>query len=229
MPTVQELADSYVTSETLDQELECWMRDVTPYRLREVPAMDRDHAAFLVVDMTCPFVDEGMPLSSPAARAIVTRVNDTAAAFRAANRPVIWLVQGHHSVAYDRGALLNGWWQKPILEGTPDVEMATGIDVNEQDKIIMKRRYSGFHQTDLDLTLRCLEVRDVVVCGVLTNVCPYLTAFDAFMRGYQVYYPADLTGSLNRELHVGALRTVAGWCGHVVRASEIAGWLKGEG
>jgi isochorismate hydrolase len=65
-------------------------------------------------------------------------------------------------------------------------------------------------------------VRQVIVGGVVTHVCPYVTAFDAFMNGYRVYYLADGTASLNRDLHVGALRNVAGWAGHVVSC----GWVE---
>ena len=91
--------------------------------------------------------------------------------------------------------------------------------------MIVKRRYSGFYQTDLELTLRSLEVSSVVICGVLTNVCPYLTAFDAFYRGFRVYYPADGTASLNESLHICALRNVAAWAGYVVSCARIAAWL----
>ena len=113
----------------------------------------------------------------------------------------------------------------PLLEGTSDVEMATGLEVKDTEKIIIKRRYSGFYQTDLECTLRCLDVKQLVICGVLTNVCPYATAFDAFVRDYCVYYPADCTASLNRDLHVAALRSIAGWCGYVIQAHNVIEWL----
>jgi ureidoacrylate peracid hydrolase len=225
--TIDHLIEPYVTRETLDADVDGWMAEVAPYQFRRVEPIRREGAALLVVDMTRPFVAEGGALASPAARIILPRVRMLVEAFRAAGRPVIWLMQGHHSAAHDRGGLLSRWWPVPILEGGADVEPAAGLEAAQGEKVILKRRYSGFLQTDLDLTLRCLEVTDVVVSGVLTNVCPLATALDAFMRGYMVYCPADGTASLNRELHVGALKTVAGWCGHVVRASEIAAWLAG--
>ena len=217
----QDFSETYVTANTLDRELEGWMADIRPYCWREVEPLQRDRIALLVVDMTRPFVDDGRPLSSPNARAILPRLNALVDAFRAAERPVIWLVQGHHSVPHDRGKRLASWWPTPILEGTDDVEMADGLSVLPDEKIILKRRYSGFYQTDLECTLRCLEINQLVICGVLTHVCPYTTAFDAFFRDFCVYYPADGTASLNRDLHVSALRSVAGWCGYVVRAREI--------
>jgi len=218
---IEDIIETYVTPESLDGQLAEWMREVRPYQWRKIEPLHPAEAALLVVDMTKPFVDdEDCPLYSPNAHAIVTRVDELVEAFRAAGRPVIWLVQGHYSVEHDRGEHLSSWWPIAPLEGTSDVEMAAGLEAKD-DKVIIKRRYSGFHQTDLECTLHCLGVSQLVISGVLTNVCPYSTAVDAFMRDFSVYYIADCTASLNRALHVGALQNVAAWCGHVVAAEDI--------
>ena len=225
MPGPQEFSERYVTAETLDAELAEWMKEIVPYQWREIEALRKESAALLVVDMTRVFVDGDGPLASANARAVVGRTAELVNAFRTADRPVLWLVQGHHSVEHDRGKHLSSWWPIPILEGTGDVEIAAGLEVVAGEKVIIKRRYSGFYQTDLECTLRCLEVKQLVICGVLTNVCPYITAFDAFFRDFCVYYAADCTASLNRQLHIAALRSIAGWCGYVVGARRIIGWL----
>ena len=226
MPGPQDIAETYVTAETLDAELTEWLKEIKPYQWRQIETFQKDSAALLVVDMTKPFVDGDGPLASANAQAIVPRIAELASAFRTASRPVLWLVQGHHSVEHDRGKHLSSWWPTPILEGTSDVEMASGLEVKADEKVIMKRRYSGFYQTDLECTLRCLNVKQLVICGVLTHVCPYMTAFDAFLRDFCVYYPADGTASINRDLHISALRGIAGWCGYVLPAHDITNWLK---
>jgi len=225
MAGIGDVAEQYIRADTLEAKTEQWIRDLEGYSWRRVEILETARSALLVVDMTRPFVDPGRPLASPNAAVIVPRIQQLLKAFRAARRPVVWLIQGHHSVASDRKPLLDSWWPSPILEGTPDVEVAEGLSVDEGEKVIVKRRYSGFYQTDLELTLRSLEVSSVVICGVLTNVCPYLTAFDAFYRGFRVYYPADGTASLNESLHICALRNVAAWAGYVVSCARIAAWL----
>ena len=225
MAGIGDVVERYISAETLQAKTEQWMRDLKFYSWRQVEALDAARSALLVVDMTRPFVDAGRPLASPNAAVIVPRIRQLLEAFRAARRPVIWLIQGHHSVEADRKPLLDSWWPSCILEGTPDVEAAEGLSVGEGEKVILKRRYSGFYQTDLELTLRSVGVSTVVVCGVLTNVCPYLTAFDAFCRGFRVYYPADGTASLNESLHICALRNVAAWAGYVVTCDQITAWL----
>jgi nicotinamidase-related amidase len=227
MPGPQDVMETYVTPDTLDVELESWMRAVEPYQWRPVAPLAGPASALIVVDMNRPFVEAGYPLSSPNARAVLPRVAEAVAAFRRANRPVLWVMQGHHSVPHDRGAHLAGWWPTPLLEGTDDVTLASGLEVAPGEKVIVKRRYSAFHQTDLELTLRCLGIRQVVMAGVLTNVCPFTTAADAFMRDFDVYFLADATASFNRMLHVGGLCTIAGWCGHVVRTRDVCAWVRG--
>ncbi|MHB9131330.1 MAG: isochorismatase family protein [Armatimonadota bacterium] len=227
MPGPTELIEIYVTAETLDTETDGWMEEIAPYQWRGTKPFDVASSALLVVDMNNIFVESG-PLSTPNARAIVPRIAGMVDAFRAAERPVLWSIQGHHSVAHDRGEHLSSWWPTPILEGTSDVALPAALTPRPDEKVIMKRRYSAFYQTDLELTLRCLQVKQLVICGVLTNVCPLTSAFDAFFRDFDVYYPADGTAAFNRELHVGALRSIAGWCGYVVRASEICNWLTAD-
>lgn len=229
MPGPRDFAQTYVTPKTLDRELEEWMREISPYQWRKIEPFARGRIALLVIDMTRPFVDEDRPLSSPNARAVVPRVRALVEGFRRTKNPVLWLAQGHHSLAHDRGKRLSSWWPLPILEGTSDVEPASGLDVGKNEKVIIKRRYSGFFQTDLECTLRNLGMEQVVICGVLTHVCPYATAFDAFSRDFGVYYAADGTASLNRELHVAALRNIAGWCGRVMRVQDILARLKPGG
>ena len=229
MAGLADLKQDYVDAETLDAELARWMADVAPYQWRPVPPLTPGNAALLVVDMNRPFVEPGCLLSVPSAGAILPRIAQAVAAFRQAERPVLWLVQGHHSLEHDRGAHLSGWWPTMMRAGTEDVEMVAGLEPLPEEKVILKRRYSGFYQTDLELTLRCLGVTEVVLAGVLTNVCPYATALDAFMRDLGVYYLADGTAAFNRELHVSALRNIAAWCGAVVTVEQVCDWLGGGG
>ncbi len=65
--------------------------------------------------------------------------------------------------------------------------------------IIKKQRYSGFFRTDLDNTLKKLGVRELIITGLVTNICVLYTAAAAVMRGYQVTVPKDSVAALNEE------------------------------
>ncbi len=79
------------------------------------------------------------------------------------------------------------------------------ISVGEGDRVIPKRRYSGFFQTDLDLTLRELGVRRVVAVGADTNICVLHTLADAYFLGYDSTVVTDATMTFLCGTQEGAL------------------------
>lgn len=67
------------------------------------------------------------------------------------------------------------------------------INVQDSDYIIPKRRYSGFFSTDLDLTLRELNIDTLITVGADTNICVLHTLADAFYRNYKTVLVSDAT------------------------------------
>ena len=74
---------------------------------------------------------------------------------------------------------------------------------------MFKHRYSAFYNTDLETVLRCLKVEDLVIAGVMTNMCCESTARDAYYRDYRVFFPADGTGTINEDMHLASLLNLA--------------------
>ena len=64
-----------------------------------------------------------------------------------------------------------------------------------EDYFVLKPKHSGFFHTPLELLLRELEIRTVVICGFATNSCVTSTAHDAHMRDYRVVVPRDTTAA----------------------------------
>ena len=67
------------------------------------------------------------------------------------------------------------------------------VNVADSDLVITKRRYSGFFETDLDLTLRELGVDTVIAVGEDTNICVLHTLADAYFLGYASVVVEDAT------------------------------------
>ena len=55
--------------------------------------------------------------------------------------------------------------------------------------------------TSLEPLLRGLGVTELVVCGVVTNLCVETTVRSAFMRDYRVTLLADCFAAKTRRLH----------------------------
>ena len=95
------------------------------------------------------------------------------------------------------------------LEGTPESEIHPGLAPRPGEKVVLKHRYSAFYNTDLETVLRCLEVEQLVITGVMTNLCCESTARDAYFRDYKVFFTADGTGTVSDEMHVASLLNLA--------------------
>jgi len=88
-------------------------------------------------------------------------------------------------------------WPEHCVANTEGAEIIDEIEVEKEDYIIKKRRYSAFFGTDLDLVLRELGVEMLYLAGVLTNICVLHTAGDAALRGYDVTVIKDCTEALS--------------------------------
>ncbi len=112
-------------------------------------------------------------------------------AARKAGLPVLFTNDAHIE-GVDRE--LDLWGEHGIC-GTDAAQPLTEFDVQESDFIIPKRRYNGFFQTDLDLTLRELGVDTLIAFGCDTNICVLQTLAGAYFLGYKTIVPADACGT----------------------------------
>ena len=150
----------------------------------------------LVIDMLKDFVLEGAPLEVPKAREIVPNIRFLLEEARKRKIPVVYVCDAHNE-----GDGEFDLWPAHAVKGTRGAEVIDEIKPQKGDYVVEKRRYSGFYETDLDLTLRELGVRKLVVTGILTNVCVQYTVADAYFRGYEVVVLSDCTASTRDEDH----------------------------
>lgn len=144
--------------------------------------IDVSKTALLVVDVLGG--DEGViPGLGEMAQNCVCLVN----AAREAHLPVIFSCDAHVP-AYDKELEL---WGQHGIAGSEAAKPLSAFHVQESDIIIPKRRYDGFFETDLDLTLRELGVDTLIVCGADTNICVLHTLAGAYFRCYKTVVAAD--------------------------------------
>lgn len=90
-----------------------------------------------------------------------------------------------------------------------------------EEKIVIKHRYNGFFQTDLELILRANRIKHIIIMGLYTNVCVDTTVRDAYMRDFDVTVPFDCVVSDNEKLNDFALELLKGTFADVIHSSEI--------
>jgi nicotinamidase-related amidase len=215
----------YVTAETIASKTEEWLERIRPFnrhRLRLKAAA----SALLVVDMQKFFLDPASPTFTPGGPAILPSVKRLVAAFRRAGRPVVFTRHVHHPAGLD-GGIMDWWWEGKCLEGSEESEVHPALAPAAGEKVVFKHRYSAFYNTDLETVLRCLKVEDLVVAGVMTNLCCESTARDAYFRDFRVFFPADGTGSVSEEMHLASLLNLAFGFAYVTTAEALAAEVLG--
>lgn len=155
--------------------------------------------AILVVDMLNDFVTGA--LGCDRGRAIVPATAQLLDAAREAGVPVVFCNDAHQP-GIDRELII---WGDHAIAGTKGAEVIPELTPTEKDFVVPKRRYSGFFQTDLDILLRELGVKTVIITGLHTHMCCRHTAADAFCLGYDVVVAKQATDSFTEEDYLGGL------------------------
>jgi nicotinamidase-related amidase len=75
-------------------------------------------------------------------------------------------------------------------------EIARLLAPRPTDITLLKPRHSAFYCSALELLLKEMGARDLVIAGLATDICVQMTAADAFLRGYEgVWVPGDCTAA----------------------------------
>lgn len=215
---------AYVTEKTLAAKTEFWLEAVAPYNRRDLKLI-ADRSALLVVDMQNYFLHESGHAFLEGGKAVVPTVARVINAFRDAGRPVIFTRHVHNPDGSDAG-IMGWWWRDMIVEGTSDSEIFAEVAPLPEEQVICKHRYSAFFDTDLELNLRKLGIEDIVVAGVMTNLCCESTVRDGFYRDYRMFVLADGTGTVTEEMHLASLINLAYGFAQISKANDITMQLK---
>lgn len=167
--------------------------------------------ALLVIDMQNDFFDPGGPFAERQEALPADLVPNVLATIRWARQhrvPVIHVIQEHRPGRVDYGRELD--LSPPhCVENTPGADIIPQIGVDPGDYRVIKRRFSGFLHTDLDLLLRGLEVETVVLCGIAGDGCVRATALDASQLGYRLRLVTDAVAGQRKESCAAALEHLA--------------------
>ena len=76
---------------------------------------------------------------------------------------------------------------------------------------VVKRRYSAFADTPLELLLRASGIRSIIVGGVTTNGAIESTVRDASTRDFHVIVAEDCVASQDQhaDMHAASLKTLS--------------------
>ncbi|OGL42987.1 MAG: hypothetical protein A2161_04710 [Candidatus Schekmanbacteria bacterium RBG_13_48_7] len=197
---------SFTLSRIVFMSQNLYLKKIESYNTRY--ALPRwSECALLVIDMQEYFSRLAYP--------ILKNVSDLIQSFRIHKLPVIYTQHGHKNPQKD-GGMLAQWWNELILFGSPQWQIIKDIQPLQNEKVIRKCCYSAFRTTSLNSYLRKLKISSIIVSGVMTNLCCETTAREAFQSGYQVFFLADATNTVNEDLHICTLKNLAFGFAHIV-------------
>jgi bifunctional isochorismate lyase/aryl carrier protein len=177
--------------------------------------LDKNKCALLVIDMQKYFIDAVSDACVPSARNLVHKITNLIDAFTTHKRLIIFT---RHIDS--EGSLMRRWWQDNIREDDPMSQIIKKFDT-KNGIVIVKDQYDAFLNTNLEDILRKNDIQQVIISGVLTNLCCETTARSAFMKGFEVYFVTDGTATYKKEMHEATLLNLAYGFAILVTVDEV--------
>jgi ureidoacrylate peracid hydrolase len=202
--------------------------------------LDPARTALVVVDMQNAFMLPGVAHSPClAAQDIVPNINRLAAAVRAAGGVVVWIKTTYTDETLADWSALYGMIgpagtarrAKALTAGSKGHELWPDLDVQAEDLIVEKNRYSAFIQgsSDLAAVLRERGLDTLLITGTVTNVCCESTARDAMMLNFKTVMVSDGNAAVTDEDHNAALISFYLIFGDVMSTDFAIGCLERNG
>ena len=205
--------------------------------------IDMDRTAIIVVDMQNDFGAKGgmfdranIDLSS--IRSAVEPTAKVLDAARNASIPIVYLKMAFAPDLSDAGpsdapnlikhaplrvgavvTAPDGSESRILIRDTWNTDVIDELTPAADDLIVVKTRYSGFFNTELDERLTSLGIKYLIVTGCTTSVCVESTVRDAMFRDYSCVVLADCTGEpiaqdaprSNHDASLAVIQAVIGW------------------
>lgn len=194
--------------------------------------IDTSRTAQIVVDLQNGFMAPGQPAEISAARDVVPNVNRISAALRAAGGVNVFI---QNTIDDSAKASWSNWFDyfvgperrvrmdESFAEGSFGHQLWPGLDIDEADLKVRKRRFSAFipGTSDLHDILQARGIDTLIITGTATNVCCESTARDAHMMNYKVIFAADGCGTYNDTVHNATLCSMMTNFADVMTTDEI--------
>ena len=200
-------------------------------KLHAYDSINPAKSALIVIDMQNVWLQEGMAAYSPYCTGAVPATNKLCKAMRSAGSKVYWVraIYGDDAPktwsAYmeylspeDVERMLDG-----LTDGRPGAEIWEGMDVQPEDVITAKTRFSAFIRNSSDLERRLREdgIDTLVITGIATDVCVESTTRDAHMLNFRTIVVSDATATRSDEAHNASLSAMFNHFADIFTSDEI--------
>jgi isochorismate hydrolase len=195
------MKQEYFSDASIQRKAAEMLGRVQALRRQRAVSLTPASSALLVLDMQDYFLNSSSRAFVPSAPAIIPGIRELIRAYSMRRRPVFFT---RHLNAEQDAGMMAKWWRELIVDTHP-LSAVTGDLALSRGTVINKSQYDAFYQTDLEDHLRKSEVKQVLICGVMTHLCCETTARSAFVRGFEVFFTIDGTATYNEDFHMATL------------------------
>jgi len=175
--------------------------------------------ALLVIDMVYDFAHPDGLVYYPQNEQILPRIKSLIDKSRESNALIVFVVDSHRAGKYDKELTMV---RKHCIAGTGGDEIMPMLGYNEEtDFKIIKRRFSSFYGTDLDLVLREHGIENTIICGTKTNCCVRATVQDAYFLNYNVIVAQECVATNSDVINEVHLSDIGKYFGKVLPLEDV--------
>jgi ureidoacrylate peracid hydrolase len=196
--------------------------------------------ALVVIDVQNGFVSKGgsydlLGMDTSNYRQVIPRIKELIDLCRANSIPIFYtqavressgidlLTRTHKILPKSREERI---MKKPIcVRGTWDADIVAEVAPRPGDHVVIKRRDSAFHDTEIKVWLSSLGIDTLIFSGIDTSICVETSLRDAFNLGYDVVLISDATISSNRKHYESTIDNIKDYYGLVMNLSEFSGYM----
>jgi ureidoacrylate peracid hydrolase len=194
--------------------------------------------ALIVVDMQNGFMKEGVAhVVTPTAIEIVPNVNRIARALRTAGGIVAWTRQTVDDDSFQSWSHFHQQLHLPqfrdqrikaLREGTEGHALWESLNVDRNDIVVNKNRWSAFIQgsSALEAILRKAGIDTLIVTGTWTDVCCESTARDAVMLNFKTIMITDANATISDRAHNASLAAFYLTFGDIMSTEEVISFIE---
>ncbi|MGB9749321.1 MAG: cysteine hydrolase family protein [Caldisericia bacterium] len=190
--------------------------------------IDLKRSALLIIDMEYGFLDKSSPLFVQNSHEIIPNIKKILNLFRKKKLSVIFIKREHRKSGVDIDKTRIKIFKENrgiIIENDGSSEIIKELKPKSDEIIVIKRRWSAFFGTELDLILRRLNIKNLIITGVQTPNCIRATVFDALSYDYDVIVISDGTASNNTEIQKNNLSDMENIGVKILNTDEFINFL----
>lgn len=159
--------------------------------------------ALAIIDMQNDFVLPDAPLCVAGAAASISIIRGLLDRARQLKWNIFHIIREHRADGVDSEYFRTHFYhdgQGFCISGTKGAEIVKELQPLKGEIILKKQRFSGFFHTELDLILRRLRIKTLILAGTQYPNCIRATAVDGLSFDYQIIVVTDACSAQTPEI-----------------------------